>query len=193
MASLRIDQPPVVFLIGTWVVSMATLGIAGPSLTRLIILLPVYLVMAALGFGSVVQRRPQLAPLVLLLIVWVGLWDGYRYLSGGAAAPEYYAASATPTGKEAAKLAKQGRKVVCVVSRDANVVSFLVHGEATRVKVVEFYRRPLDPSRIPPKEFRPDILLIENNDAFSAYADNFPAKQRLSRNEVFSTVRFPAL
>ena len=45
------DRPVVVFLLAAWVTSVATLGIAGPSLTRLLVILPVILVFASLVSG----------------------------------------------------------------------------------------------------------------------------------------------
>jgi hypothetical protein len=188
-----IDKPLIGFLLATWVVALLTLGIAGPSLTRLLILLPVYLVFAALGFGFLLRWRPQLRIPILLLILWVGIGDGYRYLSGGGEAPEYYASEATPIGEKAAILAQQGQKVICVVSRDANVVNFLVHKAGGRVKVVEFYFRPLDPAQIPVKDFRPNVMLIENNAGFNSFASSFPPAWRVEQNEQFQTVRFPVL
>ena len=186
-------KPLIAFLLVTWLIAIVTLGIAGPSLTRLLILLPVYLVFAAVGFGFLARWRRQLGIPVLLLILWVGLSDGYRYLSGGGAAQEFYASEATPIGQKAAMLAKQGQKVICVVSRDANVVNFLVHEAGARVKVVEFFRRPLDPAQIPVNDFRPNSMLIENDAGFNSFATSFPAAWRVEQNEQFQTVRFPAL
>jgi Dolichyl-phosphate-mannose-protein mannosyltransferase len=190
-----IEKTLIWFLLAAWVVALATLGTAGPSLTRFLILLPVYLVFTALGFGSIVGCRPQLRIPVLLVILGVGFSEGYQYLSERGAAPEYYAAAATPIGKTAAKLASHGHKVVCVVSRDANVVHFLTHRHRSRVKVVEFYGRPLDPAQIPLSEFRPDIMLLENgagDPSFDSFTSRLPADWRVARNERFSIVQFPA-
>ncbi len=156
-------------------------------------MLPVYLVFAGLGFGFLMEWRSQLRIPILLLILWVGFSDGYQYLSGRGEAPEYFASAATTIGQEAAKLASQGHKVVCVVSRDANVVNFLVHKESARVKVAEFYQRPVNPAEIPLKEFRPNILLIENNAAFNSFAASIPPAWRRGQNERFTTVQLPGL
>jgi hypothetical protein len=66
-----LGKPVAVFLICTWIVAILALGITGPSATRMLILVPVYLVFAALGFGWVLETRPQLRMAVLaLLLQW---------------------------------------------------------------------------------------------------------------------------
>jgi hypothetical protein len=189
-----IEKPVLAFLLSAWITSILALGVAGPSATRFLILLPVYLVLAALGLGSLVRKFPPLRSGVLVLMFWAGLSEGYTYLFGGGesqAASIYFSSSATPIGKRAANLAAQGRRVLCVLERDKNVVVFLSHDQSARVRIVEFYRRPLEPSELPFVEFQPDDLLIENVARFNVFTGRFPPEWRTGRDDHFHHVRFP--
>jgi hypothetical protein len=173
-AGQYIDKPVTAFLLAAWAAAILSLGVAGPSLTRLLIILPVYLVLAALGFGYLIRKRPVLRIPLLLLILYVGVSDGYSYLSGQGEALDYYAAAGTSIGEAANRLAASGQKIVCVVSRDAGVVSYLTHRQLVRVKTVEFYQRMPNPAEIPLDEFRPDTLLVEDAPAFQSLIAQLP-------------------
>ena len=129
---------------------------------------------------------------MLALILFVGVTDGYAYLSGGGEGSEYYAAAATPIGQQAAALAGQGRRVLCIVTRDASVVKLLTHNREDRVRIAEFYDRPLDPGQLPLNDFRPEVLLIENAPAFRDFAARFPAAARTGEDERFTAIGIPA-
>jgi Dolichyl-phosphate-mannose-protein mannosyltransferase len=190
-----IGQPVIVFLIAVWITAVLSLGIAGPSPTRMLILLPGYLVFAALGFGWLVTSRPTLTIPVLLLILWAGIGDGYWYLAGKGRTPEYslcFNPAATAIGETAASMSAQGQRVLSIVSRDANVVNYLTHDVADRTKTVEFYGRPIEPSQIPLDQFHPNALLIENNAAFNAFTAQFPREWLAGANDNFYYVRVPA-
>jgi len=70
------------------------------------------------------------------------------------------------------------------------VVRYLIHGQTDRVRVAEFYERPLDPAQLPMNDFRPEVLLIENAPAFRAFAGQFPAGFRTGEDERFTTISF---
>jgi hypothetical protein len=178
-ARRHFDRPVTIFLLAAWATSVAALGIAGPSLTRLLLVLPVILVFAAVGFDQLRRLHSKLWIAVLILILFVGVSDGYPYLSGKGEAPAYYAASATAIGQRAAALAGQGRRVLCIVSRDASVLRLLTHGMEGRVKIAEFYQRPLNPGELPFNEFRPDVLLVENAPVFREFTAGVPAGSRV--------------
>jgi hypothetical protein len=178
-------HPVIVFLLASWVTSIATLGVAGPSLTRLLIVLPAMLVFAALGFAEVAQIHSKLRIVSVVLILFVGASDGYFYLSGGGAAPDYFAAAASSLGKEALALAVEGRSVLCIVSSDANVVHFLTYSKAARVRVIEFFGRPFNPREIPWNQVRPDVLLVENDVQFKDFVMQFASTARLSNDREF--------
>jgi hypothetical protein len=181
-----LERPVAGFLLAAWITATLLLGIAGPSLTRMLIILPVYLVLAALGFDYAREALPRLRPLVPLAIAVVVAMEGYWYFSSGAEQAEYYGAAATPMGQMAAAMAAQGHRVLCIVSKDANVVNLLTHGQTARVGVVEFYGRPLDPAQLPMRELRPEVVLVEDAPAFRPFTARLPEQTRTCREERFS-------
>jgi hypothetical protein len=185
----HLRNPVVLFLATAWMTAIGTLGAAGPSLTRLLVILPAILVFAALGFAGVARIHPKLRIAVVALILLVGAADGYSYLSGRAEAPEQYAPAATAIGQEAAAIAARGQSVLCIVSKNANVARFLTHGYAARMRVVEFYARPLDPREIPWNEMRPDVLLVENTTAFRDFVAGFGGAAQSGADGQFYVIR----
>lgn len=110
------------------------LGATGPSLTRLLVLLPVVLLLAALGAARLPVR------LALALFALVAVSHGHSYFStfaSDAEAQRYFSPAATPIGNRARALAAEGTKVLCVVSKDASVARYLTHGLDDRTRVVE--------------------------------------------------------
>lgn len=190
-----IMKPAFAFLLVSWITAVLILGIAGPSLTRFLMLVPVYLVFAALGFWTLVGQFPAARTGVLVVLIWIWFSGSYGYLFGSGesqAASIYFDSAATSIGQDAARLAREGRRVLCVVSRDKDVVSFLTHDESARVGIVEFYDRPLDPSKIPFSAFQPDDLLIENDRRFNVFTARFPKTWRTGYEDTFYDIRFPA-
>jgi hypothetical protein len=190
-----IGRPVMAFLLAAWVVAMVGLGWTGPSLTRLLIVWPVYLVLAVLGFGFVITRRPSLEIPVFLLILFVGVGDGYRYVSSeGRSSREYslsFNPAATAIGETARDLEAQGQRVLCVISRDASVVKYFTSGDSAHVAIAEFYRRRFDLSRLLLETFRPDILLIENYPTFQDFVSQLRPEAMAARNDYFYEVRLP--
>ncbi|HEY2380139.1 MAG TPA: hypothetical protein VGK48_03050 [Terriglobia bacterium] len=189
-----IVKPAFVFLLVSWISAILILGVAGPSLTRLFIVLPVYLVLASLGFWTLVTRVPAARTGLIVLLIWIWFAGDYDYFFGSVdsqVASIYFNSAATRVGEGAERLARQGRRVLCVVSRDKDVVVFLTHDESRRVGIVEFYERPLDPSQIPLSTFQADDLLIEKNESFNWFAGRFPKEWRAGYEDGFYDIRFP--
>jgi hypothetical protein len=176
------------YLVCVWIASVLILGISGPSLTRLLILLPVYLVFVALGFGYVIEWRASARYIVLALVLWVGVNSGYEYLSGAGASPEYYGGPATAIGEAAASLGVQGRRVLCIIARDSSVVQFLTHNETTQIRIAEFYQRPLNAAELP-SDFLPDSLLVEKSPAFAQFLARIRPELIIGNNPRFVQVR----
>jgi hypothetical protein len=188
-------RPVAAFLVASWVVGTLTLGLAGPSPTRLLLLLPVYLVFVSIGFGWVCQKWPKLRIPVLVVILAVGAVDGYAYFSDSGQEPgrrRYYDPGPLAVGQRAEALASQGHRVMCIVSRDYNVVNYLTHRQSTNVKIVEFFSGPLDLSKIPFAEFRSDVLLIQGSDKFRGFVARFPAQWRAGSDGRYSEVNLPS-
>jgi hypothetical protein len=145
--------------------SVLLVGIAGPSLTRMLVALPVVLVLASLA----AERLPR--PVFAALIAIVAATHGHAYFVRFPADPVaqyYFSPAATPIGKRAAELGARGERVLCVVAKDANVVRYLAPGAA----IAEYYLRPFDPRRLPAE--RPDVALVEADPRFAAVAQALP-------------------
>ncbi len=175
---------------------MLMLGFTGPSLTRMLILWPLYSVLAVLGFGYVFNWRRYLRIPLVLSIVFVGTSDVYRYLLPGAHASEEFSRSFIPgptaIGQTVSAL-PAGQRILCVVSRDRNVVKYLTSNAANPVRIEEFNQRALDPSLLPIKEFQPSILFIENTPAFMNVTSRLPPDLFLARTDRFYEVRIAGL
>jgi hypothetical protein len=168
----RRQEPIVLYLLLLWPVGTLLLGFTGPSLTRLLIVLPSLLVIGALGAGTVIERWPRAAPVVAAVLAAAVALSAREYFSPFAhsmAARAYFSPAATPMGQRAAALAANGQRVLCVVTKDANVVRYLTHDVADRVDVVEYYRRPFDARDLSPV-FRPQVALVERARALDGVA-----------------------
>lgn len=185
-------KPAFSFLLIAWTLTVLLLGAAGPSLTRLLIVLPVYLVLASLGFGVVIKRFPQLRVALPVLIFAVGIISTYSYLLRTGASSTYwtYFNTAAPSvAQRAGMLATQGHRVLCVLSQDSAVVEYLTHDRKSLVRSLDFYERPIDPRQIPFNEFRPNDLLIENIPRFKVF--RFPSDWRIDHEDRFDHIYFP--
>jgi hypothetical protein len=187
----RRQRPAISFLLIAWAFGSVLLGFSGPSLTRLLILLPVYLVLAALAVGSALAAFPRLRPVAAAAFAALLAFEAHAYFftfAGSAAAQSVYSRAATPIGERAAALAEEGKRVLAVTSREFNTVRYLTHGHEDRVRVIEFYRRPFDSRRLPLREFQPQVLLLENNPRFARFASVFAAARR-TEHPAFGEIR----
>lgn len=164
------EKAEVVFLMCAWLVGTLILGIAGPSLTRFLILLPVYLIFASLAFaGTEISWKERTAPFavaVLLLALVGGAYAYFFQFRSSSEAQSYYSAIATPLGLRARALAGEGKRVLCVVTKDKSVIRYLTYPVRQRVEVAEFYRRPFDPAEISGLASKADVLLVEKDAQF---------------------------
>lgn len=166
----RRAEPTVAFLLIVWLTGTIVLGISGPSLTRMLILLPVYLVVAALGFGAALRlrRAPVVIGTGLLLLTAVQTRAYYVTLPQNAVTRLQYRPESTAIGLRARSLAATGARVACVVGRNSTVVKYLTHDFRERVRVVEFWLRPADMKEIPLLQFQPQIVLLERQPEFDS-------------------------
>lgn len=138
------------FLAYTLALAIALLGPTGPSLTRLLVLVPVYIVFASLGAGAL-MRSPTARTAVLAGLALVGAHALVQYFSRQSdpsrESRECVASVHTAMGERARAVSANG-PLLCVVTESANVVRYLAHG--TPVTVVEFYQRPFDPREAKP-------------------------------------------
>ncbi len=164
----RRREPMVSFLLCAWLTGTVALGLSGPSLTRMLLLLPFYLVAGALGFGAVFRfRGTRSAVGALLLLVAAG--EARSYFVTFAQSPSSrreYSQVATSMGQRSRILAAEGTRVMCLVAENANVVRYLTHDFHEGVQVHEFWRRPANINEIPLMQFRPQVILVERGPGF---------------------------
>jgi hypothetical protein len=150
------------FLTLTLALAIVLLGPTGPSLTRLLVVLPVYLVFAALGATSFIRGPRTWAAVVTGL----GLLTAHTFVRYFALesdplreSREYVGAVHTAMGERARNSAHSG-PVLCVVTESANIVRYLAHGAP--VTVVEFYGREFEPREADPAPAIRSILVEAN-------------------------------
>ncbi len=156
------------FLVATHGLAVVLLGPLGPSLTRVLLLLPVFVFYASEGTLALAKTpRSRLAAGALLAAV--GAWAVGTYFQRlsdpSRPAREYVGNAQTAMGERARLLARDG-PVVAVVSDDVNVVRTLAFGTAT--KAVEFRRRPFDFREVE-AAFPARTLLVESDPVFEPY------------------------
>jgi hypothetical protein len=136
------------YLAFTLLLGTLLLGPAGPSLTRLLVLVPAYLAFASFGAGAAAATKLGRFAVPALLVT-SGVLSIGSYLSRmgdpARSSRAHAAAAATAMGERARAVAGEG-SVLCVVTANANVVRYLAHGTAT--SVAEFYDRPFDPREV---------------------------------------------
>jgi hypothetical protein len=188
----RREEPLPSFLLSAWLTGSILLGFIGPSLTRLSILLPVYLGIGALGIGEARRRLPGGRRLCAAGIAVVLLTHAHGYFvtfpGTWYSQDDYFSPAQTPMGQRARALAGGGRRVVCVTGANASVLAYLTHDAPDRVRIVEFYERPLDPREIPLETFRPDVLLVEKRKTFARFIERFPPGRRRGAHPRFEEI-----
>jgi hypothetical protein len=161
----RRRESTISFLLIAWLTATVALGMSGPSLTRMLLLLPIYLVLAALGLGAVLRIRgaPFVIGTALLLLTAVQARDYFVALPQNPVTKLQYGPAATAIGRRARVLAADGTRVMCVVAGNANVVDYLTHDFHERVRVIEFFSRPANRNEIPLLQFQPQVVLLDGD------------------------------
>ncbi len=156
------------FLVATHGLTVIFLGPFGPSLTRVLLLVPVLTFYAAVGTLELARtpRARLVAGAVLAAIVIASLTTYFRRLSDpGRQSRVYVGEVQTAMGERARVLAASG-PVVAVVSDDGNVTRTLAWGTPT--SVVEFRRRPFDYREVE-AALPARTLLVETYPVFAPY------------------------
>ena len=164
------------------------LGVAGPSLTRLAIVLPAYLALAGLAFADLAQRHRGAAAAALAAVLLVNLHGYAVSFRTSAEAQRYFSPNVTALAERAGVLASAGRRVLCVVPESANTVRYFTSRHPERVAVAEFYRRPLVDREVPVAAFRPEVVLIDSTPRFDAFRSRLSRAGALSARRGFTEV-----
>ena len=156
------------FLVATHALTILLLGPLGPSLTRVLLLVPVFVFYAAVGTLELARtpRARVVAGAILAVVGAAAIGSYFRLLSDPLRpAREYVGDVQTAMGERARMLAASG-PVLAVVSDDENVVRTLAWG--TGASVVEFRRRPFDVREVLQK-FPARTLLVETYPVFDPW------------------------
>jgi hypothetical protein len=174
-------------LLCLWGASLLGLGIAGPSLTRYLIVLPVFLAFATLGIAPLVAR-PWLRRATVAALLVLTVSEGRSYfdrLSRDPRAADEFAEAATDIGRRARELADEDRAVLVIVAGNANVVNFLTHDDRFSVWISEFWHRAPDAREIPLQRAEPQVILVERQPGFAALERLFATFARRERHPLF--------
>ena len=183
----RRREPLMRLLLCFWGATLLALGIAGPSLTRFLIVLPVFLTFAALGIEPLLVRRwTRGATVAALLCLTVSETRAYfDRLSHDPQAAREFAEAATDIGRRARQLAAADRQVLCVVAGNANVVNYLTHDDRQSVWISEFWHRAPDTREIPLQRAAPEVILLERNPGLRPLDDLFASFARRESHPLF--------
>jgi hypothetical protein len=177
------------FLLVTWTAGGVLLGLYGPSLTRLLILLPAWLVFAALGCDALLSRAPRLkAPLAALLVLSMCLqaraWVSTFGRSESAA--WYFHEAATAMAERARDLTREGKRVIVVSRTGRDVFKYFCW---QRIEQVFHAAMPEGTPRgddVPLAGFAADVVLVERTPALEAWGAALGPPSRSARPSLFA-------
>jgi hypothetical protein len=158
------DQPIVRFLLLFYGVAVLALGFTGPSLTRLYVLFPVIVVFIGVALTRLLARFPRRRSWLVLALYGLAvfsLWSYFRTPPSSDPTKLNGADMAGEVGRRARALARDGRRPLCVVSQDRNVVRYFTIGHWDAVRIREVYRRPFRPRQIERHLPHVDVVLVD--------------------------------
>ena len=182
------------FLLTAWAVGCVLLGVYGPSLTRLLILLPAWLVFAALGCDALLARAPRLrVPLVAFLALWLCL-QARAYVStfgkSERAAWTFHEA-VTAMAERARDLTADGRRVLVVSRTGRDVFKYFCWQRIELVYHVARLDGSPQPGDVPLAGFEPDVVLVEKTPALDAWGSALGFASLSTRPALYSEYAVP--
>lgn len=183
----RLRRTPLVSLLfSIWTVSLLALGISGPSLTRFLIVLPIFLVIAALGIEPLLRtpwaRRATIGALCVLAASQVS--DYFIRLARHPEAAREFAEAATDIGRRARALSAADHQVLVIVAGNANVVHYLTY-DGHKVHINEFWHRRPDPRELPLQRVAPEVILVERHPDLAFLSEAFVPLARRQAHPLF--------
>ena len=182
------------FLLVTWAAGGVLLGLYGPSLTRLLVLLPAWLVLAALGCDALLARAPRLAvPLGVLLALSMGLQARAWASTFGRSpiAARYFHEAATAMAERARDLAAEGKRVIVVSRSGRDVFKYFCWQRVEQVFHVEVPEGAPRESDVPLAGFAADVVLVEVTPAFEEWSAVLGSPSRSARPSLYTEYTFP--
>ena len=193
VAWTRRREPAMGFLLSSWLAGSVVLGVSGPSLTRLLVLLPAYILFASLAFGEAWRRLPRLRPLTALALVVpavTGAWGYiYRFGSSAEAMSQYFPASSAVTARSG-ELAEGGKRVLIAVrSNGRDLAKFHNYRHIDRIWLVESGPGPFALQGDPVAGFHPDFVLVERVPELASFASSLRSPPVEPRHPLFDEYR----
>ena len=181
------------FLVAAWLAGGILLGVFGPSLTRLLILLPAWLVFAAIGADALLAAAPRLrVPAAAFLSLWLLLRaDAYATTFGTSErAAWYFHAKLTAMSERARDLAAGGGRVLVISRSGRDVVKYFCWRRIEQVYLVAQPAGAPPEGAVPLDGFAPDVVLVERTPDLDAFGETL-GLPRAARFEAFTEYRRP--
>jgi hypothetical protein len=177
------------FLFVTWAAGGVLLGLYGPSLTRLLILLPAWLVFAALGCNALLARAPRLkvplgALLVLSLCLQARAWV-YTFGRSDSAA-SYFHEAATAMAERARDLTTEGKRVIVVSRTGRDVFKYFCWQHIEHVFHAAMPEGTPRGDDVPLAGFAADVVLVEHTPALDGWGAALGPPSRSTRPSLFA-------
>jgi len=182
------------FLFVAWAAGGVLLGLYGPSLTRLLVLLPAWLVFAALGCDALLACAPRLrVPLAAFLALWLAL-QGRAYVTTFGRSEStawYFNEAVTAMAERARDLAAEGRRVLVVSRTGRDVFKYFCWQHVEQIFHVAMPEGTPDGDRVPLAGFAADVVLVEHTPALDAWGNALGFASLSTRPALYSEYAVP--
>jgi hypothetical protein len=173
--AVRSTRPPALsWLLVAFAVGTVLLGVSGPSLTRLLVLQPVYALLATLGADALRRRFPRVALWAAPLLLVPLLLGAAEYASFGRnkEAQLEYLPAANAAGVRARDLtdADLGMRVLLVLRKGRDVVKLYAYRNIERIWLMELVSGNVDMTGHVLARFRPGVILVERRPDLAPFA-----------------------
>ncbi len=175
LVAVRSPRPPVLsWLLAAFTAGTVLLGVSGPSLTRLLVLQPVYAVLATLGADALRSRFPRaaLGAAPLLLVPFLLGATEYGGFGRDEEAQLEYLPAANAAGARARDLtdADRGKRVLLVLRKGRDVVKLYTYRNIDRIWLMELVSGNVDMTGHVLESFRPGVILVERRPDLAPFA-----------------------
>jgi hypothetical protein len=181
------------FLLVAWAAGGVLLGLYGPSLTRLLVLLPAWLVFTALGCDALLARAPRLKwPLAALLAFSLCLQARAWVSTFGRSEPAalYFHEKATAMAERARDLTAEGKRVIVVSRNGRDVFKYFCWQRIEQVFHVAMPEGAPRGDAVPLAAFAADVVLVEQTAALAPWGAALGAPSRSPKPSLFAEYAF---